>query len=287
MLASFPVNPGRVGVWVIEPGMLAHAILCASLRCVREPTIVLFVYLDGKLLRAGGAARPRRRRNAAPASRRQPPGASKPARPYLIYSVDVFGVVDASLKLEAGSMQQDAIGRDDRPGGGVGRRDFLVLATGAVGTAGAAAAIWPFIAQMAPGAATMALATIEVDLDGIPEGMAVSVTWRGRPVFLRHRTSAEIEQARAEDASGLPDPEPDAERVQRPGWLIVIGVCTHLGCIPLGNKPTEPRGAYGGWFCACHGSHYDVAGRIRKGPAPRNLDLPPYAFIDDKTIRIG
>ncbi len=169
----------------------------------------------------------------------------------------------------------------------VGRRDFLLLATGATAAVGAAAAAWPFIDQMNPSAAQMALASIEADLSPVEEGMAISVMWRKKPVFLRKRTPAEIEQARSVDIDQLRDPEPDEARVKRPEWLIVIGVCTHLGCIPLGNKPSEPRGNWGGWFCACHGSHYDTAGRARKGPAPSNLVVPPYEFVDDTTVKIG
>jgi ubiquinol-cytochrome c reductase iron-sulfur subunit len=167
------------------------------------------------------------------------------------------------------------------------RRDFLELATGTVGAVGLAAATWPFVDQMNPSAAQQALATIEVDLSPIEKGMGISVMWRGKPVFLRRRTEAEIEQARAVDPESLPDPASDEERVKRPEWLVVIGVCTHLGCIPQGNKPTQPRGDYGGWFCTCHGSHYDTAGRVRKGPAPENLYLPPYQFVDDTTVKLG
>jgi ubiquinol-cytochrome c reductase iron-sulfur subunit len=167
------------------------------------------------------------------------------------------------------------------------RRDFLELATGAVGALGIAATAWPFIDQMNPSASTQALATIEVDLSPIEKGMAISVMWRGKPVFLRRRTEEEIAQARAVDPESLPDPASDESRVKRPEWLIVIGVCTHLGCIPQGNKPTQPRGEYGGWFCTCHGSHYDTAGRVRKGPAPENLYLPPYQFVDDTTVQLG
>jgi ubiquinol-cytochrome c reductase iron-sulfur subunit len=111
--------------------------------------------------------------------------------------------------------------------------------------------------------------------------------WRGKPVFLRRRTQAEVEQARTVDMNALPDPEPDTARVKKSEWLIVIGVCTHLGCIPQGNKPTEPRGDYGGWFCTCHGSHYDTSGRVRKGPAPKNLHIPPYRFTEAATVEIG
>jgi ubiquinol-cytochrome c reductase iron-sulfur subunit len=165
---------------------------------------------------------------------------------------------------------------------GASRRDFLYVAAGAFTAVGAAAAIWPFIHQMNPSADVLALASTELDLSAIAEGQSVTVLWRGRPVFVRHRTAAEIEKARADDAANLPDPQADAARVKKPEWLVMIGVCTHLGCVPLGQK-----GEYGGWFCPCHGSHYDTSGRIRKGPAPRNLEIPPYAFLDDTRIRIG
>jgi ubiquinol-cytochrome c reductase iron-sulfur subunit len=172
-------------------------------------------------------------------------------------------------------------------GDGSSRRDFLYLATGAVGAVGVGAAAWPFIDQMNPSAAVLALATIEVDLSPISEGMGITAMWRSKPVFLRKRTQAEIDEARAVEASALPDPQPDAERVEKPEWLVVIGICTHLGCIPLGNKQSEPRGDYGGWFCPCHGSHYDTSGRIRKGPAPTNLPVPPYSFVNDTTVKLG
>ncbi len=171
--------------------------------------------------------------------------------------------------------------------GGSSRRDFLYLATGAVGAVGVGATVWPFIDQMNPSAAVLALATVEVDLSPISEGMGITAMWRSKPVFLRKRTQAEIEQARAVETSALPDPQPDEARVERPEWLVVIGICTHLGCIPLGNKQSEPRGEYGGWFCPCHGSHYDTSGRTRKGPAPTNLPVPPYEFVNDTTVKLG
>jgi ubiquinol-cytochrome c reductase iron-sulfur subunit len=167
------------------------------------------------------------------------------------------------------------------------RRDFLYLVTGAATAVGAAVLIWPLIDSMNPSADVLALASVEVDLSGIEPGMAVTVTWRGKPVFIRHRTEGEIEASRAVDLAALPDPEPDDARVIEPQWLVMIGVCTHLGCVPLGQRAGEPKGEYGGWFCPCHGSHYDQSGRIRRGPAPRNLDVPEYAFIDDTMIRIG
>ncbi|MBI4183374.1 MAG: ubiquinol-cytochrome c reductase iron-sulfur subunit [Proteobacteria bacterium] len=171
--------------------------------------------------------------------------------------------------------------------GGETRRDFLYLATGAMAAAGTVIAIWPFIDFMNPSRDVLALSTADVDLSPIEVGQAITVTWRGKPVFVRRRTAVEIESAANVNLADLPDPQPDSARVKKPEWLIQIGICTHLGCIPLGQRPGDPRGDYGGWFCPCHGSHYDTSGRIRKGPAPRNLDLPPYQFVDDGRIRIG
>ena len=162
------------------------------------------------------------------------------------------------------------------------RRDFLYVATGAVGAVGALASIWPFVHQMNPSASVLALASTDVDLSGIEEGQAITVVWRGKPVFIRHRTPSEIAQAENVDVSQLPDPQSDLERVKRQQWLILVGVCTHLGCVPLSYK-----GDYQGWFCPCHGSHYDTSGRIRKGPAPANLAVPDYVFLDETTVRIG
>jgi ubiquinol-cytochrome c reductase iron-sulfur subunit len=124
-------------------------------------------------------------------------------------------------------------------------------------------------------------------LSGIAEGQRIVVVWRGSPVFVAHRTAAEIEQAHKDDSADLRDPQRDEDRVKKPEFLIVSGVCTHLGCIPLGTKPTDPKGEFGGWFCPCHGSQYDTSGRIRKGPAPRNLDVVPYKFTSDTTVLIG
>jgi ubiquinol-cytochrome c reductase iron-sulfur subunit len=135
---------------------------------------------------------------------------------------------------------------------------------------------------MNPDASTLALASTEVDIGSLPEGGMMTVKWRGKPVFVRHRTAKEIKDAEATPIASLPDPQTDAERVKKPEWLVVVGVCTHLGCVPLGNQ-----GEYDGWFCPCHGSHYDVAGRIRKGPAPRNLMVPEYAFKSDTVVRVG
>lgn len=166
--------------------------------------------------------------------------------------------------------------------GGETRRDFLYLATGVVGAVGAAVSVWPFIHQMNPSASVLALASTDVDLSRIEEGQSITVLWRGKPVFVRHRTPSEITEAEDADFSALPDPQSDMERVKRREWLILVGVCTHLGCVPLSH-----RGDYQGWFCPCHGSHYDTSGRIRKGPAPANLAVPEYVFLDETTVRIG
>jgi ubiquinol-cytochrome c reductase iron-sulfur subunit len=162
------------------------------------------------------------------------------------------------------------------------RRDFLYIATGAAAAVGVGAVAWPLISQMNPDASTLALASTEVDIGALPEGGIMTVKWRGKPVFVRHRTAKEIQEAVEVPMAQLPDPEADSARVKKPEWLIVIGVCTHLGCVPLGHQ-----GEYDGWFCPCHGSVYDTSGRIRKGPAPRNLDVPLYQFVADTKVRIG
>lgn len=167
------------------------------------------------------------------------------------------------------------------------RRDFLNIAATATTAVGGAVFAWPIIDSMNPSADVLALASVEVPVDGVEEGQAITVKWRGKPVFIRHRTKAEIEEAQAVDTAGLIDPQTDAERVQKAEWLVMVGVCTHLGCVPLGQKEGEVKGEFGGWFCPCHGSHYDTSGRIRKGPAPRNLEVPEYAFISDSVIKVG
>lgn len=167
------------------------------------------------------------------------------------------------------------------------RRDFLYLAAGTTATLGAAAAVWPLIDSMNPAADVLALATSKIDLSFIEPGQRVTVKWRGRPVFIDHRTPERIAQAIADDTADLKDPEVDSVRVLRDEWLIVVGVCTHLGCIPLGQKAGDPKGEWGGWFCPCHGSHYDTSGRIRKGPAPKNLVVPPYEFLDLEMVQVG
>jgi ubiquinol-cytochrome c reductase iron-sulfur subunit len=182
------------------------------------------------------------------------------------------------------------------PTGGHGdpsRRDFLMVATGALGAVGVAAVAWPFINNLNPAADTLALSTVEVNVQPIAVGQAVTVKWRGKPLFVRHRTPEEIKEAEAVPLSQLRDPQTDNSRVTdtakkvRPEWLIQIGVCTHLGCVPLGNKLGDPKGPFGGWFCPCHGSAYDTSGRIRKGPAPKNLAIPDYLFTSDSLVRIG
>jgi len=165
---------------------------------------------------------------------------------------------------------------------GVSRREFIHVMSAGAGAVAVGAAVWPLIDQMNPSADVLALASTEVDLSAIEVGQSVTVKWRGKPVFIRRRTDAEIKEAESVNAADLPDPQPDADRVQKPEWLVMVGVCTHLGCVPLGQQ-----GDYNGWFCPCHGSHYDTSGRIRKGPAPTNLEIPAYRFLDDSKILIG
>jgi ubiquinol-cytochrome c reductase iron-sulfur subunit len=174
------------------------------------------------------------------------------------------------------------------------RRDFIHIATAAAGGVGLAALAWPIIDQMNPSGSVLALSSVEVDLSPVQEGQQITIMWRGKPVFVRRRTQKEIAEARAVPVSSLPDqlarnanrpdsaPATDQDRVIKPEWLILVGICTHLGCIPL-----DHQGDYGGYLCPCHGSQYDTAGRIRRGPAPLNLALPPYEFVSDTKIRIG
>jgi len=164
------------------------------------------------------------------------------------------------------------------------RRDFIHIAAGAAAVGAGAMAAWPLVNSMNPAADTLALSTIEFDLTKVQEGQQVVIKWQGKPVFVRYRTPAEIERARADDRAGLKDPATDADRV-KPGhqqYLVVIGSCTHLGCVP-----TFGAGDFGGWFCPCHGSHYDTSGRIRKGPAPANLVVPTYEYVSDTRVKIG
>ena len=167
------------------------------------------------------------------------------------------------------------------------RRSFLQLSTITLGAIGSAGFIWPFLKSMNPAEDTLALCTTEVDISGINEGNSITVKWRGKPVFIRKRTKQEIQEAKATKLDDLKDPVTDQDRVQKDEWLVLVGICTHLGCVPLGQKITDTKGEYNGWYCPCHGSHYDSSGRIRKGPAPTNLDVPPYSFLNDTTIRIG
>lgn len=162
------------------------------------------------------------------------------------------------------------------------KRDFINIAAASFVGVGVAGMAWPFIDQMNPSADVLALSSIEVDLSGIPVGQTTRVSWRGKPVFIRHRTPEDIAESVADDGAALPDPQADADRVQKEQWLIMVGVCTHLGCIP-----SDDSGDFGGWYCPCHGSHYDKSGRIRKGPAPTNLPIPQYTFLNDTTVRIG
>jgi len=175
------------------------------------------------------------------------------------------------------------------------RRDFLTLAAGAMAGVGACVTAYPLVQSMNPAADVLALATTEVDLTPVKTGQSLTVVWRGKPVFIRNRTQQDIDEARAVPMADLKDPQTDQARVAEskfngqdmPQWLVMVGVCTHLGCVPLGQKPTDPHGEFDGWFCPCHGSQYDSSGRIRKGPAPKNLEIPPYQFTDATHIKIG
>lgn len=185
------------------------------------------------------------------------------------------------------------------------RRDFIHIITTAATVVGSAAVVWPLVHQMNPDASVLALSTKEVDLSAVEVGQAIKVFWQGKPVFIRRRTPAEIEEAEATPLSALIDDNArnanvaagadatddarttSADGAAKPEWLVLVGVCTHLGCIPLGTSSGENKGDYGGWFCPCHGSHYDTAGRIRKGPAPENLPVPPFEFVSDTLVRIG
>ena len=169
------------------------------------------------------------------------------------------------------------------------RRDFLAIAGPAFAAVGGALTLWPFISQMNPDAGALALSSTEVDLASIKEGQAITVKWRGKPVFIRNRTRKEVEEAAAVALRELPDPQADATRVKKDheNWLVIVGVCTHLGCIPKGQSLGDVKGDYNGWFCPCHGSQYDTSGRIRKGPAPANLEVPPYEFVSANKIKIG
>ena len=178
-----------------------------------------------------------------------------------------------------------APGSDD----GIRRRDFINIAAVSVAGVGAAALLYPLVNQMNPSADVLALASIDVDISRIESGQAIKTIWRKQPIFIRNLTPAEQQAANAVDAASLRDPQTLAERTieGHPNWLITLGVCTHLGCVPLGAAEGENKGEYGGYFCPCHGSHYDTAARIRKGPAPTNLEVPEYEFTTDTAVRIG
>lgn len=175
------------------------------------------------------------------------------------------------------------------------RRDFIILTGAAMGVVGGAITAWPLINSMNPAADALALASVEVDVGAVKEGQSITVKWRGKPLFIRRRTKEDIDAARTVDIASLRQPASDEDRVKNstfggkamPEWLVMVGVCTHLGCIPQGQKPADMHGEFNGWFCSCHGSQYDTSGRIRKGPAPRNLEIPPYTFLGEHRIKVG
>ena len=172
-------------------------------------------------------------------------------------------------------------------GGGARRRDFINIAAVSFGAVGTGAVLLPLLNQMNPSADVLATASVEVDLASIAPGQAIKVPWRQQPVFIRNLTPREIQAARAVPLASLRDPESLEQRTTHDNWLITIGICTHLGCVPLGVGEGENRGDFGGYYCPCHGSHYDTAGRIRRGPAPLNLVVPEYAFLSDRLVKIG
>jgi ubiquinol-cytochrome c reductase iron-sulfur subunit len=186
---------------------------------------------------------------------------------------------------------------DDDPS----RRDVILIGAGGFAAIGGAALLWPLLDQMNPDASTLSLASIDVDLAPIEEGQAITLMWRGKPIFIRHRTAKEVEEASAVKVDDLIDPlarnvnlpddtpatDDNRAAPEREPWLVMIGICTHLGCIPQGQGPGQYKGDYGGWFCPCHGSQYDTAGRVRVGPAPENMYIPPYTFTSDTKITIG
>jgi ubiquinol-cytochrome c reductase iron-sulfur subunit len=175
------------------------------------------------------------------------------------------------------------------PSGEISRRDFMVLTASALAGIGVCSVAWPFLHSMNPSADVLAQSSIEVDLTPIQVGQTVKIKWRGMPVFIRHRTASDIEEAKNASNYDLRDPESDGQRVKKghEEWLVMVGVCTHLGCIPLGGAGEYGGKDNGGWFCSCHGSQYDTSGRIRKGPAPKNLVVPDYVFLSDDRIKIG
>jgi ubiquinol-cytochrome c reductase iron-sulfur subunit len=200
-------------------------------------------------------------------------------------------VLASDPKKQSNSGPAHGHGADAHDGPDVGRRDFITIAGLSFAGVGGAISLWPFIQQMNPDASTQALASTEVDLGPVKEGQAITVMWRGKPVFIRNRTKTEVADALKVASSELPDRQNAADSARtkkgKENWLVLVGVCTHLGCIPKGQSLADQKGDFGGWFCPCHGSHYDTSGRIRKGPAPKNLDVPPYEFTSDTKIRIG
>lgn len=195
----------------------------------------------------------------------------------------------AIVENKGGAFGDGAMAPADAPADGVRRRDFLNWAAVSFPVAGGVAALYPLINNMNPSADVLALSSIDVDLSAIAEGQAIKTEWRKQPIFIRHLNAGEIQAANAVDVGSLRDPQTLAERTkpEHQQWLITLGVCTHLGCVPLGAAEGENKGEFGGYFCPCHGSHYDTAGRIRKGPAPLNLEVPEYEFTGDAAIRIG
>ena len=174
-------------------------------------------------------------------------------------------------------------------GGDITKRDLLQLIAGAGAVIGAGAIAWPLIDFMNPSKDVLALSSVDVDLTPVVAGQGITIVWQGKPIFVRHRTPTEIKEAQDVPLGQLIQPQADSARVKagHDQWIILIGICTHLGCVPLGNKPSDPRGEWGGWFCPCHGSQYDTSGRVRHGPAPANLALPLYAFESDTKIKVG
>ena len=195
-------------------------------------------------------------------------------------------ITDSIKKVKIKTASKKTVKVKLAPPGDAERRDFLNLLTVASAGVAGGVVLWPLISSMNPAQDVLALATTEVDVSQIPVGSAITVKWQGKPVFVRHRTQEEIDQAVADDNKGK-DPASDAARVKKPEWLVLVGICTHLGCIPSGQATGSNRGEFGGWFCPCHGSQYDTSGRIRKGPAPTNLAVPTYQFLSDTMIRIG
>jgi ubiquinol-cytochrome c reductase iron-sulfur subunit len=190
---------------------------------------------------------------------------------------------EKELDVATGAVTADGVGAHS--GVDQSKRDFLYIAAGALGAVGAVSAVLPFINQLAPDAETIAAgAPIDIDLAPVAEGQILHVVWRSKPIFVRHLTAKEIADAKNTPSDTMIDPSPEAARVQagHEQWLVVIGICTHLGCIPI-----DKEGPYNGWKCPCHGSQYDVLGRVRRGPAPANLPIPPYAFLSDTKLRIG